>query len=273
MFWAMRSASADNGDSTAGRSSDVVPAVSSPSDQRTLTFDQMHKIKEIKLKEGDEVKAGDLLVEADSDVEQAHYEAMRIVAESKADIAVAKADYDYKKDHANHVADAAQKGAASAGDVDEANEAFLEAQAKVDQANDQQKERVAELTEQGKKVEEMKIFSPIDGVVAKVSLRAGEIADPNKNEGAITIVQISPVWVDAHIISARAAKLKLGDVLQVAYANEPDHWIDGKIIFLSPVVDAASDKQMVRLEVPNPQRKPAGLAVNIRLNPTVASAK
>jgi multidrug efflux pump subunit AcrA (membrane-fusion protein) len=60
-------------------------------------------------------------------------------------------------------------------------------------------------------------------------------------------------------------------VLQVAYVNEPDHWIEGKIIFMSSVVDAASNTQTVRLEVPNPERKPAGLAVNIRLNATVAA--
>ena len=114
-------------------------------------------------------------------------------------------------------------------------------------------------------IEKMKLLSPVDGTVKQINIQEGEIVDPNKPDGAVTLVTNNPLWVDVKIPSTQALKLKQGDSMSVAYQNESDKWLTAKIIFLDPEVDAASDKQTIRLELNNDQDKPAGLWLNVKL--------
>jgi len=75
----------------------------------------------------------------------------------------------------------------------------------------------------------------------------------------------NPLWVEVKISSAQAMKLKLGDTASVAYQNDPNNWTKAKVIYLDPEVDAASDKETLRLELPNDTNIRSGLWVNVRL--------
>ena len=61
----------------------------------------------------------------------------------------------------------------------------------------------------------------------------------------------NPLWVEVKVSSAQATGLKLGDTAMVAYQNNPNDWLKAKVIYLDPEVDAASDKETVRLELNN----------------------
>ena len=117
------------------------------------------------------------------------------------------------------------------------------------------------------------LATPIDGIVQKMNLDVGEMVDPNKPDGVLVLVKNDPIWVEVHLPSVQAAKLKLGDQFDLKYEGE-EQWLPekGKVNFLDPVVDAASDTRLVRLEVPNPQNRPAGLHVAVRLPEHVAAA-
>ena len=89
--------------------------------------------------------------------------------------------------------------------------------------------------------------------------------DPNKPDGAITLVTNNPLWVEVKVSSVQAINLKLGDMAIVAYQNSPNDWVKAKVIYLDPEVDAASDKETVRLELTNTDGTRSGLWVNVKL--------
>jgi multidrug efflux pump subunit AcrA (membrane-fusion protein) len=120
------------------------------------------------------------------------------------------------------------------------------------------------------KIDQMKITSPLDGIVEKINIGAGEMADPQSKDGSIIVGQWNPLWLEAHLPSAQAAQLKLNQELPVKYDGD-DKWQTAKIIFFEKV-DAASDTEMVRLELANPNSsKLPGLHMQIKLPENVTS--
>jgi HlyD family secretion protein len=237
-----------------------------PSDKRSPFFSDVGVVKEMLVKPGDVVKAGDVVATQDSDLEQLEYAAMKIEAESTAKINYNIADRDSKKLVRDRLQAAFDSGGAANGtELEEAKLALAEAEIQIQAAQEEHNKNLADLAKQARKVEKMKLLSPIDGTVEKINVFPGEMADPGKQDGVLTIVCNKPLWVDVHVPTAEAAGLKMGDELPVAYENEPDKWFSGKIILFSPEADAASNTQTVRLELTNEEQKPAGLWLNIRL--------
>ena len=164
-----------------------------------------------------------------------------------------------------------QKGfeqqAASETEVEEAKLDYERAKAQLHYTQVEHEKAIADADTEAKMIDKMQLLSPVDGTVKEINIQEGEIVDPNKPDGALTLVTNSPLWVEVNVPSTRALKLKQGDTASVAYQNEPDKWMNAKVIYLDPEVDAASDKQTVRLELNNDQNRPAGLWVSVRLPP------
>jgi hypothetical protein len=72
-----------------------------------------------------------------------------------------------------------------------------------------------------------------------------------------------------HIPTAQALQLQLQQALKVRFEGEKD-WRDAKIIFFAPEADAASNTQMVRLELPNPTGQWSGRHAEVKLPDNVA---
>jgi len=245
-----------------------------PSDKRSPYFSDVGIVKEMLVKPGDVVKAGQVIATQDSDLEELEFESMKITAESTAKVDYAIADRDSKKlvrDRLQQAFDAG--GAANGTELEEAKLALAQAEIQIKAAKEEHAKNLADLAKQARKLEKMKMLSPFDGIVEKINVFPGEMADPGKQDGVLTIVCNKPLWVDVHVPTAQAAALKIGDELPVAYENEPDKWFTGKIIVFSPEADAASNTQTVRLELANQEEKPAGLWLNIRLGGQEAKAR
>jgi hypothetical protein len=81
--------------------------------------------------------------------------------------------------------------------------------------------------------------------------------------------QWDPLWLEVHLPSSQAAQLKLNQELPVRY--DGGEWQQAKIIFFEKV-DAASDTEMVRLELANPNNaKQPGLHMQIKLPDSVSA--
>jgi multidrug resistance efflux pump len=112
-------------------------------------------------------------------------------------------------------------------------------------------------------LEQMTISAPFDGVVEKVDIHPGETPDPNRHS-SIFVVKNDILWVNAYLPTAVTLKLKVGDELDVRYKDTSDV-VKGKVIFLSPRADAASEQRRVKLEIANTGLMPSGQTVNVVL--------
>jgi RND family efflux transporter MFP subunit len=236
-----------------------------PSHTVKPTFMEVGIIKEWLVKPDYVVKKGQILGREDADIEQMRLNSLRIAANSTAAIESAQASRDAKKVEYENKEKGFEQQAASATEVEEAKLDWQQAEADLRFRQVEHLKAIAEADTQAQVVGKMTLLSPVDGTVKQINIQEGEIVDPNKPDGAITLVTNDPLWVEVKVPSSQALKLKQGDTISVSYQNESDKWMNATIIYLDPDVDAASDKQTVRMELNNDQNRPAGLWVNVRL--------
>jgi len=115
----------------------------------------------------------------------------------------------------------------------------------------------------------MQLASPTDGIVEKVVQTEGEMADINKP--SIIIVKNDPLYIDVKTLpTSIVQKLQKGQSLDVKYPG--GEWQPATINFVSPVADARSGTQAIRLEMANPEGRSTGLEVDVKIPSAVAAS-
>jgi Cu(I)/Ag(I) efflux system membrane fusion protein len=132
--------------------------------------------------------------------------------------------------------------------------------AKFEHEQDQRKYKEAQI-----RVENMSLRSPINGSVEKIHVETGESI--NALAEVVRVVQINPLWVDVPVPLAKAETLKHGQKAKVKFRDSENPAVEGKIIFVAAVADAASATLRVRLEVPNKTNRPAGEHIRVFFQP------
>jgi len=255
----------------------IEPAISRPSEERKIAFAAPGLISDVAVKEGDAVKAGQVLAQQDDAEEQVALRSLQLDADSTAEIDYEKKDeedkqviYDRKFKLFND-----EGHAASQSEVDEARLGVELAKAQILVAEEKHSKAVLDAQRQKIKVEHMQVKSPVDGVVQTINTRAGEMADPQSKDGVMVVVKNDPLWVEIHPSADRALKLQMGQELQVRYSApfgaEPLPWQTARVIYFAPKADAGSKTELVRLELPNPTGQRSGLSMEVRLPANVAA--
>ncbi|MGA2439989.1 MAG: efflux RND transporter periplasmic adaptor subunit [Tepidisphaeraceae bacterium] len=235
-----------------------------PSHTAKPSFMEVGIVRQWLVKPDDVVKKGQLLGREDTDLEALQLRSLRIQADSTAAIEAATADRDARKVEYENKQKSLAGGGASESEVLEAKLDFQQKEAVLRNSMAQREKLLADVDIQARKIDKMQLLSPVDGTVKEISIQEGEVVDPNKPDGALTLVTNDPLWVEVKVPSAQGLKLKLGDAALVEYQTQPGVWLKGTVIYLDPEVDAASDKQTVRLEMSNDAGTPSGLWVRVR---------
>lgn len=239
-----------------------------PSKRSKVNFAIPGAVAEVLVKEGDAVKQGQPLIRLDDRADKHALEALELEAKSDLKIRAAKADLEQKRVELERKIKSFEGGGATQTELDEAKISVLirEIQVEVEELSKSQK--VLEAARQAVRVEQMTVTAPFDGLVERIDLQVGET--PDQQRPAIYVVKNDPVWVGVPLPSSVALRLKIGDELPVTY-KDLGETVSGKVIFLSPVVDAASETRMVRLEMENPKGLPSGLSVTVAAQGAVAA--
>lgn len=257
-----------------------VEAITEPSEDRTLSFvtpgliatmaviDEKTGRAGAELKEGNVVKAGQVLVRLDDKVEQAQAEQLKAKADDtiRVDAQVAKleqAKVDHKK-----FKEAFDRGAATALEVEHARLDVTIADLSLKLARFEQSQAKLEHKQKVLQIERMSIRSPIDGVVEEIFRRPGEAV--NALEKVLRVVKIDPLWIDVPVPREQADTLRRGGRARVDFrlgageGGAKRGIVEGKIIHIAAVADAASATRTVRVEVPNRLGRPAKENVTVR---------
>lgn len=256
------------------KSSLVFDGFTKPSEERALSFMNSGLVRNVLVKEGEHVKQGQELLAQDDRMEQKTLESLRIEADSGAKLDYSKTELAQKKVKLGRIQKLRSQDAASPSELEEAQLDVVLAETRVKLAEDELAEKKLEAQKQQIKVELMHLASTIDGVVQRLNLKAGELADPNNsaNKPPVVVVQNDPLKVEVRLPTNLAARLRSGEELEVRYP-ETQAWQKAKIIFFDPVADAGSNTRLLHLEMPNPDQKESGWQVQVRVPPgTLAEA-
>jgi multidrug efflux pump subunit AcrA (membrane-fusion protein) len=247
----------------------IATGITRPSQELKLAFAAPGIVSDVPVKEGDLVNIKQVLASQDSRQEVWALKSLQSKADSMDKINYSIADRDSKLVEDKRKNDLFLKHAASQAEVDEADLAVKLAEAQINLAKQEHDTDGYDAQKEAVKIEQMQIVSPVKGIVEKINVGPGEMADPQSRDGAIVVGVWDPLWLEVHLPSAQAAQLKMGDPLAVRY--DGGEWQTAKIIYFEKV-DAASDTEMVRMELPNPgNQKPAGLHMQVKLPDSVTA--
>jgi RND family efflux transporter MFP subunit len=222
-------------------------------------------IQKVHVDRGDRVKAGQLLVELEANVERAQIAIARSRARNDQPIQAARARVRFTAQAADRVQRlrAANPGAVTAMQFDDAI-----TQAEIASFN----LRDAELTLEAAALEAERaesllrqklITSPIDGVVVERSMVAGEYR--NEQSSFMTLAKIDPLHVEVYLPIMYFGQTPPGSVAEIIIDAPLNSRHEAVVSVVDRVLDTASGTFGVRLTLPNPdQTIPAGLRCRLR---------
>ena len=115
---------------------------------------------------------------------------------------------------------------------------------------DVSEEQIRELEKRGSPARTLLLVSPIDGVVLKKNVWAGEYME--RGADFYHIADLSILWVDARLYEMDLPSVRVGQEASVAFSDGPVPALRGKVIFVSPTLDPETRTATARLEFPNP---------------------
>ena len=257
-------------------------AISRPSKDVTLSFTRPGRLAPIpgprQLEDGDMVQAGQLLARLDDEAERAQLAQLKAQAEDDTRVRAAEAQLAQKKVDRDEIKEARQRGAATRLEYEHAELDVNIAELSLELSKFQQKQDRRKYDEAKIQLERMKLRSPITGRVLRLMARPGETVDAV--EQVVRVLSIDPLWVDVPVPVGRMRERRIreGQPAKVSFPlgrgtermSEP---AIGKVVYVMPVADAASDTQMVRVEVANPAGRPAGEHVIVDFPPQADPAE
>ena len=171
------------------REEGVISAYTEPSKRVKHAFNALGVIDKVEVKEGDPVKSGQVLMLQDAEVEALELERLKAEADSQARVEYAAADLDVKKKIYERKSKAGE-GVFPVAEVEEAELAVTAGDKQLEIAKLDSSQNKIKARQQQAKVDRMGLKSKIDGVVEKIDIWEGEMADQSKP--AIIVVRNDP---------------------------------------------------------------------------------
>ncbi|MEO8922720.1 MAG: efflux RND transporter periplasmic adaptor subunit [Caldimonas sp.] len=183
-------------------------------------------VRSVEFKSGQEVRAGQVLVQlnADSDIAQLH---------------------------------SLQAAAELAGTVVKRDKAQLEvqaiSQAQVDADAADQKSRLALVAQQEATIAKKTIRAPFSGKLGITIVNPGQYLNPG--DKIVTLQTIDPIYVDFYLPQKQIGGLMLGQVVNVATDSYAGTAFPGKITAINPKVDPTTRNVLIEATLPNAKRQ------------------
>ncbi len=208
------------------------------------------RLKTAVFRVGDFVKEGQLVAEMEDD------ELQQQVKASVATLAVAKASLDQReaelknaKVEMDRARDLQRLGLISTQDVAARETGFQVVQAQVELARAQMQQAEATLRELHIRLEQTKIYAPMSGHVAQRFVDPGALL--STNTPILRLVNIATLVTDATVTERDVAKIRVGNQATIHIDAFGDQTFRGKVVRISPVLDASTRTASVQVEIPN----------------------
>jgi len=217
-------------------------------------------IESVKVRRGDRVSRGQVLVTLQSGPEKAAYNLAQSRAMMQGEINAAQARADLAQKKFNRADDLAKRNFISTNARDEAEAELRLATVELQRARENRQLSIHEAKRTGELLAMRTIHSPFDGVVVEVLLKPGEFGATSIRDPIMKLAEIDPLHVEVILPMSMYSKVKPGQAATVI----PEAPIGGRIkttvSVIDRVVDAASGTFGVRMVVPNGDGEiPAGI--------------
>ncbi len=199
---------------------------------------------------GDRVKAGDLIAELEDDeVQQQVNRAIAAQAVAAASAAQREAELSNAKSDLSRQQSLFDEGLISRRDLEAQQTAMQVVQSQLQLARAQERQAKAELNELKIQLQQTRIYAPMAGSVARRYVDPGALLGPSTP--IINLVNLSTMVTVANVPERDIGNIRVGNkaIVKVdAFAGED---FQGRVVRISPVLDAATRSASVEVEIPN----------------------
>jgi cobalt-zinc-cadmium efflux system membrane fusion protein len=199
------------------------------------------KVLELKVGLGDRVRKGQLLlVMTSGDFAQASAELQK----TRDALQLAKRALERQRG-------VQQAGAGAAKDLEQAESAYVQVQAEFASADTRLKSLSASganaADRSGKR---LNLVAPNSGSITELAVSAGQSAN-DTNAVLMTIANLENVWITANVPENMLSSIKKGQAASISLPAYPGERFQGKVSFVSDVLQADTHRALVRISVPN----------------------
>ena len=194
------------------------------------------RILKLKFEEGDKVEKGQLLATVKAG---ALYD---VVRGAKAGLRAAKTQLRLSKIELQRTRKLRKTGTVPLANLQRAEAQYNSAKAQLAQAQ-------AMLSQSYSNISNVNVRAPVSGIIGQRFLNKGDVAGPSVP--LCTIVQLDPVRIKASATEFDLVKLKKGQPAVITVPAYPEKKWEGKVDYLSPVLDRATRSALVTVVVKN----------------------
>ncbi|MBA3023772.1 MAG: efflux RND transporter periplasmic adaptor subunit [Gammaproteobacteria bacterium] len=223
------------------------------------------RVKNVRVDQGDTVKAGQVLAEMDPvDLDDKQAGARRMVDKSINAIRAAEAQLSEARSRLKTVEatmvryQELRSGGfvskemfdAKLHEQNAAQAAAVAAVANLASARDENARAQAELRGIGKTRAQMQLISPIDGIVTLRRIEPGSTVAGGQL--ALQVVDTSQLWVETRIAQQQAGQVHAGQAAQIVLRSRPHAPVAGKVARVDRVSDAVTEERIVNVTLDMP---------------------
>ena len=197
----------------------------------SLSSTLMERVTKLTVDEGSSVQAGQTLVFLDdADLRAQEKQAQATLEQFKCSVALAKINTEKTQADYQRAQELFKSGSISQEKHDNTAKAYESAQAQYNVALAQVEVSKAQLEVTATKIKHMVILSPINGIVAKKWVLAGNVVQPG--QPIFSIYDQQNIWITANLEETKLAHIKIGDPVEISVDSFPGKKFQGKVIQL-----------------------------------------
>lgn len=197
------------------------------------------RVAELKVAEGDAVKAGEIVARID---DRPYRDQLR---QAEAASAQAAANLENAKLTLARNQNLVERGIAARKDLDDARTQAAVAQAAVQQSD-------AALALARLQIQRTEVASPLDGIVVKRFASVGEQVDGTAAQPLVEIAQLGEVELAGNVPATYLGSLHAGESIAFTTEAFPGRRFTGRVAAISPAVDPTTNAGLVRVRIANP---------------------
>ena len=246
---------------------ETLQGITAPNADITLSFVVAGRVSDVRVQPGATVEKDQLLVHLYDEPEKIQCQQLKMLSEDRTKIQAAQAELAQKQVDLKKLEQAKAKGAANLWEVEHLYLNVRIAELSLQSAILEQQQYRQRFDHASSQLRRMRLDAPIAGLVEEVSVEVGESI--GTLGPVVRIVQNDPLWIDVPVPLAQARDLKLGQDAWITFpGTTSDASPNGRISNIASVADAASETRRIRIEVPNPLKRPAGERVAVAFTAT-----
>ena len=214
-----------------------------------LAAPEAGRLAVVHVQRGSHVKAGQLLVELDSQVQQAALKVAEQRASATARVEALRVELSRKQRRYTTLKDLSQNGGGTAEELLDAEAEAQIAELNVRAAEEENEQHKLELKELEAQIEQRRIYSKITGIVTEVPREVGEYVSSAEPHVA-TVVDLSQLRLTFFIPTDQAVALMSGQRIAVHIVGQ-SRPVEGEIEYVGAITQADSGRVRVDLVVNN----------------------